>query len=115
MLYSDEELYALLCKYVLSEANAEERLWVQDWLKADPEHPQLLSSLEKVLVQVPQGAHTANTDQAWQRLEAKLPQKRKLTIWWAAAASLLLAAGIWWITAHGRADTFNGPLLVQLK
>jgi ferric-dicitrate binding protein FerR (iron transport regulator) len=115
MLYSDEELYALLCKYVLSEADVEERLWVQDWLKANPEHPQLLSSLEKLLVEVPQAAHKANTEQAWQRLNAKIPQPRKHNMWWTVAATLLLAAGIWWIAAHGRAETFRGPLLAQLK
>jgi transmembrane sensor len=115
MLYSDEALYALLCKYVLSEADVEERLWVEDWLQADPEHPQLLSSLEKVLVLVPQGVHTADTEQAWQRLNAKISQPRKLNTWWAAAATLLLAAGIWWMAAHNRAATFTGPLLVQLK
>src|SRR6188768_3795952 len=97
MSYSDEALYALLCKYVLSEANAEERLWVQDWLRADPQHPQLLASLEKVLVEIPRKAHTADTAQAWQRLSEKLPVQRRFHAGWIAAAGLLLIAGIWWL------------------
>lgn len=77
MLYSDEELYALLCRYVLAEADAEERLWVKEWLRADPEHRELMSSVEKVLSVIPQREHTADTEQAWQRFSAKIPGEHR--------------------------------------
>jgi transmembrane sensor len=116
MLYSDEELYALLCRYVLCEADAEERLRVQEWLRADPGHPELLSSLEKVLAEIPQRKHIADTEQAWQCLSAKIAEPRRISMWWIAATTLLLIGGIWWMVAHGgRAKTFTGPLLAQLK
>src|SRR3954471_15778432 len=72
MLYSEEALYTLLCKYVLSEADAEERLWVEEWLKTDSRHPQLLAALKKVLKQIPYKEDTAATETAWQRLSAKM-------------------------------------------
>lgn len=115
MLYSDEALHALLCKYVLSEAGEEERLWVEEWLQSNPEHPQLLCSLEKVLAEIPRREHTPNTELAWQRLSAKIPGQRKFKMWWMAAATLLLIAGGWWtMVREGRTQIFTGPLLAQL-
>ncbi len=52
-LYADEALYALLCKYVLGEADAGERQWVDDWLRSD-RSPAVVVSLEKLLKEQPQ-------------------------------------------------------------
>jgi transmembrane sensor len=119
MLYSEEALYALLCKYVLSEADAEERLWVEEWLQTDAQHPQLLASLEKVLRQIPHTEDKEATEVAWQRLAAKMePTIKKRNSWWMAAAIFILAAGagLWWMAArNGKAQTFTGPIMAQLK
>jgi transmembrane sensor len=122
MLYSEEALYALLCKYVLSEADAEERLWVEEWLQADVQHPVLLASLEKVLRQIPYKEDKEATEVAWQRLAVKMeaaPVIRKRNSWWMAAAIFVLAAGaagLWWITArNSRVQTFTGPVMAELK
>jgi ferric-dicitrate binding protein FerR (iron transport regulator) len=122
MLYSDEALYALLCKYVLSEADAEERLWVEEWLQTDPQHPQLLVSLEKVLRQIPYQEDAGATETAWQRLSAKMEDgprmEPKRNTWWMAAAIFVLAAGagLWWMAARSsRTQTFTGPVMAQLQ
>ncbi|GAA3919949.1 DUF4974 domain-containing protein [Chitinophaga oryziterrae] len=142
MLYSDEALYTLLCKYVLSEADTEERLWVEEWLQTDARHPQLLAALEKVLRQIPYREDAADTEIAWQRLSAKMEDDQvkespikdnrkgnspveeslrtepKRNTWWMAAAIFVLAAGagLWWIAArNNRAQTFTGPVMAQLK
>lgn len=137
MLYSDEALYALLCKYVLSEADTEERLWVEEWLQTDAQHPQLLAALEKVLRQIPYREDAAATEIAWQRLSAKMEDDQvkesqkgnspveeglriepKRNTWWMAAAIFVLAAGagLWWIAArNNRTQTFTGPVMAQLK
>jgi ferric-dicitrate binding protein FerR (iron transport regulator) len=137
MLYSDEALYTLLCKYVLSEADTEERLWVEEWLQTDAQHPQLLAALEKVLRRIPYQEDTAATEIAWQRLNTKMEDgpvkdnrmgnssmeeglriEPKRNTWWMAAAIFVLAAGagLWWIAArNNRAQTFTGPVMAQLK
>lgn len=128
--YPEEALYALLCKYLLREADAEERRWVDEWLQADAQHPRLLASMKKLLLtdipaQPIPGAQ--DTDTAWQRLCAKmdapasaapvyeLPQKRRN--WWMAAAAVILlvaGAGAWWITRKGDMKTYTGPVIAQL-
>ncbi|SEW02692.1 FecR family protein [Chitinophaga sp. YR573] len=134
MLYSEEALYTLLCKYVLSEADAEERLWVEEWLQTDSRHPQLLAALEKVLRQIPYKEDAVAAEIAWQRLSAKMegnswmeetnPIEERLQIepkrntWWMAAAIFVLAAGagLWWIAGRSnRSETFTGPVMAQLK
>lgn len=46
---TDEALYALLCKYLLDEADAEEHVWVEAWKEKDPRNMDLLVSLGKLL------------------------------------------------------------------
>jgi ferric-dicitrate binding protein FerR (iron transport regulator) len=120
-LNADEALYALLCKYVLGEADGAERQWVGDWLRTDPAHSELLASLEKLLAAPAHATVTlADTEQAWQSLHAKmggLTVARKRS-WWMAAAVLLLAAGtgLWWLSArNNRVQRYTGPVLAQLK
>ncbi|PWV48211.1 FecR family protein [Chitinophaga sp. S165] len=121
-LYADEALYALLCKYVLGEADVAERQWVDDWLKSDASHPVLLSALEKLLVEQPRLAVTAaDTERAWQALSAGMGGSvvtiSKWRRWWMAAAVLLIAAvtGLWLAARNGRTQRFTGPLVAQLK
>ncbi len=121
-LYADEALYALLCKYVLGEADIAERQWVDDWLKSDTSHPVLLSALEKLLVEQPRLAVTAaDTERAWQSLSAGMGGRvvavSRWRRWWMAAAVLLIAGatGLWLAARNGRTQRFTGPLVAQLK
>jgi ferric-dicitrate binding protein FerR (iron transport regulator) len=120
-LYADEALYALLCKYVLDEANGAERQWVDDWLKSDPGHPGLLSALEKLLKKQPRMVVApADTERAWQSLSARLGGgdviSYKWRKWWMAAAVLLIAAGtgLWMTFRNNRTQRFTGPIIAQL-
>lgn len=121
-LYADEALYALLCKYVLGEADVAERQWVDDWLRSDPGHPVLLSALEKLLMEQPRLVVTpADTERAWQVLSVSMGGSivatHKWRKWWMAAAVLLIAAGtgLWLAARNGRTQRFTGPLVAQLK
>lgn len=121
-LYADEALYALLCKYLLGEADVAERQWVDDWLKSDPDHPGLLSALEKLLQEQPHMVVTpADTERAWQSLSAKMGGKvvtYKWRKWWTAAAVILIAAGtglLWLTVRNSRTQRFTGPVVAQLK
>ncbi|TWW00746.1 FecR domain-containing protein [Chitinophaga pinensis] len=121
-LNADEALYALLCKYVLGEADVIERQWVDEWLKSDPEHPALLASLEKLLQGQPAIQVTPeDTERAWQSLSVHMggmTVSHKRRSWWAAAAVLLIAAGTgwWWLTARSnRVQRYTGPAVAYLK
>lgn len=122
-LDADEALYALLCKYVLGEADTAERQWVDNWLKTGPDHPVLVSGLEKLLKEQPGIRVTpADTERAWQSLAARMngsrPSVHKWRRWLMAAAVLLVAAGtgLWWLIAgSSRTQRFTGPVLAQLK
>ncbi|MCF6406523.1 FecR domain-containing protein [Chitinophaga filiformis] len=119
-LYADEALYALLCKYLLGEADVAERQWVDDWLNSDPDHPGLLSALEKLLQEQPHIIVTpADTERAWQSLNARMGGRTvKWRKWWMAAAVILFAAGtglLWLTTRSGRTQRFTGPVVAQLK
>jgi ferric-dicitrate binding protein FerR (iron transport regulator) len=141
MLTPDEALYALLCKYLLKEADSNEQQWVNTWLQANPEHPVLLASLDKLLrtapEQVVQGA--MDTETAWRLLSSRMdgvvgsdfqPQFespsqfgprspiRLSTRWLAVAASvcLLISAGLWFMTRQSKRQiNYNGAQLVQLE
>jgi transmembrane sensor len=121
-LYADEALYALLCKYVLGEADATECEWVDEWLKTGPEHPALLASLEKLLKGQPAIQVTFDdTERAWQSLSASMGDMtvvHKRRSWWMAAAVLLIAAGtgLWWLAARSnRIQRYTGPAVAQLQ
>jgi|GEM_PF-1045984 len=77
MLTPDEALYALLCKYLLKEADSNEQQWVNTWLQANPEHPVLLASLDRLLrtapEQVVQGA--MDTASAWRVLSSRIAER----------------------------------------
>ncbi|SFW47258.1 FecR domain-containing protein [Chitinophaga sancti] len=76
MLTPDEALYTLLCKYLLNEADSNEQQWVNTWLRANPEHPVLLASLDKLLrtaaEQAVQGA--MDTETAWRLLSSRIDE-----------------------------------------
>ncbi|MBW8688063.1 FecR domain-containing protein [Chitinophaga rhizophila] len=121
-LYADEALYALLCKYVLGEADATERQWVEEWLKSGPDHPALLASLEKLLKDTPAiQVSFDDTERAWQSLSSRMGGPiavHKRRSWWMAAAVLLIAAGtgLWWLAARSnRMQRYAGPVIAHLK
>ncbi|WP_343675280.1 FecR domain-containing protein [Chitinophaga sp.] len=74
MLTPDEALYALLCKYLLKEADSNEQRWVNTWLQANAEHPVLLASLDKLLRTVPGEVVKGgmDTEMAWKVLSERM-------------------------------------------
>lgn len=141
MLTPDEALYALLCKYLLKEADSNEQRWVNTWLQANPEHPVLLASLDKLLRTAPEQSEAGgmDTETAWRLLSERMELQEGSggrahrgmsekweqgggngvirTRWMAAAAAvfLLISAGLWYITHQNeRQINYNGAQLVKL-
>lgn len=117
----DEALYTLLCKYLLDEADTEERAWVETWKAADPGNMALLISLGKVLdtVAANEKMVAANTGDAWSQLQGKMDDKPALIAirskprftWLKIAAVLLIAlgAGWWFLLGNKPQEIFAGP------
>ncbi|QJB41649.1 FecR domain-containing protein [Chitinophaga oryzae] len=135
--YSDEALYTLLCKYLLNEADMEERAWVEAWLQDDTGNARLLASLGKVLQTAADQAVTVpvETDRSWQQLYAKMnvtpptaftipepeqaiPIRKKGYIYTllkvAAVLVIALGAGWWFLTGKQPSAVFAGPATAQL-
>ncbi|SHK95869.1 FecR family protein [Chitinophaga jiangningensis] len=126
--FSDEALYTLLCKYLLDEADGEERAWVDNWLTAHADNRQLLDALRKVLDTAAAKQYTiqADTGASWQRLyqqldvpetPARLRPVRSFS--WkvfarvAAVLLLLIGAGTWYLATRP-AEKYAGPLQATL-
>ncbi|WP_291908035.1 FecR family protein [Chitinophaga sp. CB10] len=126
--FSDEALYTLLCKYLLDEADGEERAWVDNWLTAHADNRQLLEALKKVLDTAAAQQYTiqTNTDTSWQQLyqqmdvpetAARLQPARSFS--WktflkaAAVLLLIICAGAWYLATRP-AEKFTGPLQATL-
>lgn len=130
MLTPDEALYALLCKYLLKEADSNEQQWVNTWLQASPEHPVLLASLDRLLRTAPEQAvpGAMDTEMAWRLLSSRIVERDatfngpagaslKSYTRWLAAASILLLLGIgtWYLTHQNeRQINYSGAQLVKL-
>lgn len=135
--YFDEALYTLLCKYLLKEADAEERAWVETWLQEDTSNARLLASLGKVLQTAADQAVTVpvETERSWQQLYRKMnvtpaeapsvrepelvtPARRSGYIYTllkvAAVLLIALGAGWWFLTGKRPAAVFAGPATAQL-
>ncbi|AWO00922.1 hypothetical protein DLD77_04005 [Chitinophaga alhagiae] len=69
-LQPEEALYSLLCKYLLNEADATERQWVEAWRMQQPVNEEVLNAIGRVLeASVPAAAYPGlNTETSWQRL-----------------------------------------------
>lgn len=101
-LHPDEALYTLLCKYLLNEADAVERQWVDTWRQDNAANEAVLDGVRKMLAPMPIAA-AVDTEASWQRLlhtiqpEAKvleMPPRKKRTWAWAAAILAVVAAGV---------------------
>lgn len=135
--YFDEALYTLLCKYLLNEADTEERAWVEAWLQEDTGNAKLLASLGKVLQTAADQALAVpvETDRSWQQLYSKMnvtpaaapaavepepvaPVRKSGYIYTllkvAAVLLIALGAGWWFMTAKKTAAVFAGPATAQL-
>ncbi|MFB6455332.1 FecR family protein [Chitinophaga sp. Hz27] len=130
--FSDEALYTMLCKYLLNEADAEERAWVDGWLTEHEDNQQLLDALKKVLdtASSQQYAIKADTDSSWNQLFSQLdvaetyaspapkkPQLRTISgsmFWKAAAVILVLVAVGTWIFLKRPSERFSGPVQTTL-
>lgn len=73
-LQPDEALYSLLCKYLLNEADAVERRWVETWRKEDAANGEVLSAIRKMLdVEAPVVAYPGlDTETSWERLRRQI-------------------------------------------
>ncbi|NLU92738.1 FecR domain-containing protein [Chitinophaga sp. Ak27] len=122
----DEALYTLLCKYLLHEADAEERAWVEAWVAEDPGNVALLDSLRKVLDTATSNERLveANTNDAWLQLSGKIEEKPVLIAvkpaarftWLKIAAVLLIAlgAGWWFLIGKRPQQVYAGPATATL-
>ncbi|RAJ75037.1 ferric-dicitrate binding protein FerR (iron transport regulator) [Chitinophaga dinghuensis] len=130
--FSDEALYTLLCKYLLDEADEEERAWVNSWLTDHEDNVQLLEALRKVLdtAAAQQYAIPANTDSSWNQLYSRMTTEEQpdaepiLTpvrnFSWSTflkvAAVLLVLVGVGgWFLATRPAARYNGPVAATLE
>ncbi|WP_186830877.1 FecR family protein [Chitinophaga cymbidii] len=71
MLQPDEALYSLLCKYLLDEADAVERRWVEAWRKENTANEEVLAAIRRML-DVPAQATVypgLDTESSWERLK----------------------------------------------
>jgi ferric-dicitrate binding protein FerR (iron transport regulator) len=104
-------LYSLLCKYLLNEADAVERQWVDSWLQGNTANKAALEGVRKMLhapMPAQFSSQTVDTEASWQRLlntiqpEVKeapvftLPETKKTGFRWyyAAAAVAVIAVGL---------------------
>lgn len=123
----DEALYTLLCKYLLNEADEEERAWVEAWKETDPGNMALLVSLGKVLDTAAANEKTvaADTGSAWAQLQEKMDDKPALIAvrskprftWLKIAAVLVVAlgAGLWFLTRNHPDQVYAGPVSAELS
>lgn len=110
-LHPDEALYSLLCKYLLNEADAVERQWVDSWLQGNTANKAVLDGVRKMLhapMPAQFSSQTVDTEASWQRLlntiqpevqetpVFKLPETKKPGFRWyyAAAAVVVIAVGL---------------------
>ncbi|MBV8255907.1 MAG: FecR domain-containing protein [Chitinophaga sp.] len=129
--FSDEALYTLLCKYLLDEADQEERAWVNSWLADHEDNVQLLEALRKVLdtAAAQQYSMPVSTDSSWDQLYSRMNVDEKLAdepiltpvsnFSWSTflkvAAVLLLLVGVGgWFLATRPAARYNGPVATTL-
>lgn len=124
ILQPDEAIYSLLCKYLLNEADAVERQWVETWRKEDPANEASLASIRRMLdalspvVNIPD----LDTESSWQRLKATIgvetPKVRKMHWGLKVAAVLVLALGVslFFILQPGQKEqVFAGAQKAALK
>ncbi|PSL49958.1 FecR family protein [Chitinophaga niastensis] len=123
----DEALYTLLCKYLLNEADGEERAWVEAWQLEDPGNMALLMSLRKVLDMAAANEKivVAHTQHSWLQLHGKIDDNPVFTairpkvrfMWLKIAAVLLIAlsAGWWFMIGSQPQQTYSGPVKATLQ
>jgi transmembrane sensor len=123
----DEALYTLLCKYLLNEADGEERAWVETWQLEDSGNMALLTSLRNVLdiVAVNEKLVVADTQHSWLQLHEKIadtpaliairPKNRFMWLKVAAVLLIALSAGWWFMTGKHPQQTYSGPVKATLQ
>jgi ferric-dicitrate binding protein FerR (iron transport regulator) len=117
ILQPDEAIYSLLCKYLLNEADAVERQWVETWRKEDPANEEILSSIRRMLDAL---RPVGNTESSWQRLKTTIgvegPRVRKMHWGLKVAAVLVLALGVGlFFLKPGKEQVFAGAQQAELK
>lgn len=129
-LHPDEALYSLLCKYLLNEADALERQWVEAWREGNAANEAVLNGVRQMLnapMPAQFGDQAIDTEASWQRLantiqSAKaeapvytLPEAKKPRFRWmqAAAIIIILGGGLTWALLKKNDSAvlaFSGPL-----
>lgn len=122
ILQPDEAIYSLLCKYLLNEADAVERQWVETWRKEDPANEEILSSIRRMLDALrPVGNIPGlDTESSWQRLKTTIgveePRVRKMHWMLKVAAVLVLALGVGlFFLKPAKEQVFAGAQQAELK
>lgn len=123
ILQPDEAIYSLLCKYLLNEADAVERQWVETWRKEDPANEEILSSIRRMLDALrPVGDIPGlDTESSWQRLKTTIgveePRVRKMHWGLKIAAVLVLALGVglFFLKPKEKEQRFAGAQQAELK
>jgi ferric-dicitrate binding protein FerR (iron transport regulator) len=86
-LQPEEALYSLLCKYLLNEADAVERKWVEAWRMEQPVNEKVLGAIRQVLdasAPAAGGYPGIDTESSWQRLQAGIAGKEQPPLHFAA-------------------------------
>lgn len=76
MLQPDEALYSLLCKYLLNEADAVERRWVETWRRENTANEEVLAAIRRML-DIPAQATVypgLDTESSWERLKRRVTE-----------------------------------------
>lgn len=105
----NDEMYNLLAKYFSGQASAEEESSVKNWAAASAENREDLEFAKKLWEKTGENSKIQfDTEAAWQKIKRVIEErpasnkglvKRMVfRITTAAAAVLLLIAGIWWLT-----------------
>lgn len=70
----------LLIKYIVGEADKQERAQLEDWLAADPEHRRAYDKVKTIWEnsKIPGVAKTPDVDAAWQRFKVKRAEAQEL-------------------------------------
>jgi transmembrane sensor len=103
----NEEIHNLLGRYFSGEATAAEKVEVEEWIRSDEHNAAEFRLLENMWSGLDQPLdHVFDTGKAWQKVNAALQPAQPAVVRRisfsryaiAAAACLVLAFGIWWMT-----------------
>lgn len=100
----ENNIEALLLKYLAGSADNDERIQVEDWLAADSRHLEHFMELERAWNRSSLNSYATPADPgaAYRQLEKRLfpPPVRSLTRYWRAAAAVAILLGGGWLASR---------------